>query len=617
MIKLADILDFVRKNKNSAFFYTPNIYENSRSYFLKSPEAILELKDETEVNDILTQADILSRNENLMGIALIPYEVGYLLQSKNVQKRFTKKENDFKLRFMFYNKKNIKIINSNEINYENIEEHFSEQLKYENLKLSCTKTEYIKAINEIKIHIAKGNCYQINYTVKLKFDINEHHLIPFFVKGIFNQSSAYSAFINTDEHYILSFSPELFFETDYSALQSKPMKGTITRGKTNEEDKSIVKTLLSDEKNLAENVMIVDLLRNDIGKISEIGSVNVPKLFEVEKYETLFQLTSTITGELPGRKLSEIIKNLFPCGSITGAPKIKTMEIINELEQEPRGIYTGSIGLLTNEKAVFNIAIRTLSIGKKNMKAELGLGSGIVWDSIPENEFDEVLLKGNFLTRPANYFELLETLLLEEGKYFLLEEHLNRLKETADYFLFKYDETKILRLLQRTAGQLRNGKKYKVKMTLNKWGTAKIHAEKLYEKLDNAKILLLKRKPVEDERFNYHKTTFRPWDVDFKNARNNGFTEVIFINEKNQLLEGAISNIFIKKNNSYFTPHADLPILKGCYRNYLLKKTDAVEKILTVDDIKTADQIILCNSVRKEFNVSEIYDNNANLIYKA
>ncbi len=617
MIKLVDILEYVRKNENSAFFHTPVIYKNARSYFLKSPEIVLELKDKTELNGIMAQADALSRNKNMTGIALIPYETGYLFQSGNVQRRFRRENAGFNLTFMFYNKDNIRIINSNNIDYNNVDNYITKKTEYENIKLNLSKKNYIEAINEIKNHIAEGNCYQINYTAKLKFDINELQLIPLFLTGIFNQSSAYTAFINTEKHYILSFSPELFFETDYNILKSKPMKGTVKRGKNDAEDKIIIQTLLTDEKNLAENVMIVDLLRNDIGKIPGTGSVTVPQLYEVEKYETLYQLTSTVTGKLNGVRLSGIIKNLFPCGSITGAPKIKTMEIINKLEREPRGIYTGSIGLLTSEKAVFNIAIRTLSVNKKNMKAGLGLGSGIVWDSVPGNEFDEVLLKGNFLLRPAAYFELLETFLFEDGKYFLLEAHLKRLQETANYFLFKYNKLKILKLLENTATKLTKNKKYKIRLTLDKWGNVKIRTGELQSKLDNAKVLMLERKPGTDEKFYYHKTTFRPWDEDLKNARNNGFTEIIFINDKNQLLEGAISNIFINKNNSFFTPHSALPILKGCYRDYLLKKTNATEKILTVDDLKTAGKIILCNSVRKEFNISEIYDNNGNLVYKA
>ncbi len=617
MIKLTDILDFVTENNNSAFFYTPVIYRNPVSYFLKYPEIVLRAENRREIDDVLKEADNLLQNENIMGIALIPYEAGYFLQNKNVQKRFRKIKSEAALQFVFYDKRNVEVVNSDDIDHIDIEKYLFNQFKYENIKLNCTKTDYIDAISEIKKHISEGDCYQINYTAKLKFNLKKHDLKPLFLKGIFNQSSAYTAFLNTDEHYILSFSPELFFETDFETVKSKPMKGTAKRGKSRTEDESIIRTLLKDEKNLAENVMIVDLLRNDIGKISKIGSVDVPKLFEVEKYETLFQLTSTVTGKLQKNKTSEIIKNLFPCGSITGAPKIKTMEIINRLEKEPRGIYTGTIGLLTNKKAVFNVAIRTLTLEKKNGKAEFGLGSGIVWDSAPENEFDEVLLKGNFLTQSANYFELLETILFEDGKFFLLDEHLNRLKESAGYFLFHYDESKLVESLENISAKLENRKKFKIRLTLTKWGNVKIAAEELKEDRKHIKVLLAPRKPAVDEKFYFHKTTYRPWETDLAVARKKGFAEVIFFDGNNKLLEGAISNVFIKKDENYFTPPDNLPLLSGCFRNHLLKTTSAQEKVLTIKDLKTADEIFLCNSVRKKITVDEIYDDEANLIYKA
>jgi len=362
-------------------------------------------------------------------------------------------------------------------------------------------------------------------------------------------------------------------------------------------------------------VMIVDLLRNDVGKISEIDSVKVPKLFEVEKYETLFQLTSTVAGRLKEKSLSGIIKNLFPCGSITGAPKLRTMQIINELETEPRGIYTGAIGLITNTKTTFNIAIRTLAVDKKNGRAEFGLGSGIVWDSVPENEYEEVLLKGNFISKPVNYFELLETFLFENGEYFLLKSHLERLRNSADFFLFKYDEIKIISELKKLTIAFLKEEKYKVRMTLNKWGDITLKSERINENWSDAVILLQKREPLADKRIYRHKTTNRPWDKDFARAKKNGFDEILFYDENNFLLEGAFTNLFIRKNGKLFMPPLELPILNGCYRNHLVKSENAKEKLLTIENLKDADEIFICNSVRKMIEVRKIINENGETIY--
>ncbi|NOX18709.1 MAG: aminodeoxychorismate synthase component I, partial [Chlorobi bacterium] len=504
MRKILEILDFIGENENTAFFYTPNIYEDARSYILKNPEVVLEASSKEEVERILVQADTYSEKENLIGVALIPYETGYYFQPKEIKSNIEITGNAPKFMFLFYDKKNVEIFELDELDFAGAENLMNKDVKRD-YALNVGKEKYIENIEKIKKYIEKGDCYQVNYTSKLKFNVSREELGAFFLKGIFNQSSRYTAFINAGENYIMSFSPELFFETDYKTVASKPMKGTVKRGSSNADDKRVAEELLNDEKNLAENVMIVDLLRNDVGKISEIDSVKVPKLFEVEKYETLFQLTSTVAGRLKEKSLSGIIKNLFPCGSITGAPKLRTMQIINELETEPRGIYTGAIGLITNTKATFNIAIRTLVVDRKNGRAEFGLGSGIVWDSISENEYEEVLLKGNFISKPVNYFELLETLLLENGEYFLLKNHLERLRNSADFFLFKYDEKKIISELRRKANTLPKDRKFKVRLTLDKWGKVIITTEEIKENLNDVKVLLQKRETLADKRYYRYK----------------------------------------------------------------------------------------------------------------
>ncbi|MCB9206555.1 MAG: aminodeoxychorismate synthase component I [Ignavibacteriales bacterium] len=511
------------------------------------------------------------------------------------------------LSFYLYYKDEIEIIDSQNLHFDEIEKYFNTKNHISNFELDITKKEYVEKITKIKQYITEGDTYQINFTTKAKFNF-DGVLASLFLNGIFNQSAGYSVLINTENNFILSFSPELFFKTDYKTIISKPMKGTLKRIANPEEDKKLVDSILHDEKNLAENVMIVDLLRNDIGRIAETDSVKVSRLYEVEKYETLYQLTSTIKGQLKQNKLSEIIKNLFPSGSITGAPKIRSMQIIAELEKSSRNLYTGSIGIFTNKEATFNIPIRTVTIDKKTNRGEIGLGSGIVWDSDAEKEFDEVLLKGKFISEQKEYFELLETLLWENGNYFLLDYHLKRLRKSADYFLFNFDQEKIATELKNISSNLNENVKYKVRLLLNKWGSTKIEYSEIAENHAEANVALSRKIRCENEKFLYHKTTYRPWDEELRIAKQKGFDEVLFVNEKDELLEGAISNIVIEKNGKLFTPPLSLGILNGCYRQYLIDQNLCNERLLTLEDLRNADKIFICNSVREMIEISKFFN---------
>ncbi|MBK7103755.1 MAG: chorismate-binding protein [Ignavibacteriae bacterium] len=610
-MQIIEILQQVEVNKNSAFFYTPNIYNDGKSFFFKNPIEILKGATHNEVSAILEKVDQLIQKKNLFGFATIPYEIGYFFQPKVIKKSYINHE---EIQFNFYEKKNVEIFRSDKIQFDEVQKFIGKQ-NIQNYKIDISKSNYVKNIERIKNFIEKGDTYQINFTSKAKFNfIGE--ITSLFLNGIFNQSAGYSVLINTDKEFILSFSPELFFETDYKSIICKPMKGTIKRKGNPSEYKSLINQIQNDEKNLAENVMIVDLLRNDIGKISQVNSVKVEKLYEVEKYETLFQLTSTVIGKLKSNKLSEIIKNLFPSGSITGAPKIRSMQIIAELEKSSRKLYTGAIGIITNRKSVFNIPIRTISINKKTNVGELGLGSGVVWDSNPEKEYEEVLLKGKFISKKPKYFELLESILFENGEYFLLNYHLQRLKTSAEYFLFKFDETKIKNSLQKITQKLSKEKKYKIRLLLNKWGNVKIAFDELNNISKCVKVILSNAERCDDEKYLFHKTTFRPWDKEYIKFREKGFDEIIFINEKNELLEGAITNLILEKNGKLYTPPIKLRILNGCYRQFMIDEKKCEEKILTISDLKNANKIILCNSIRKEIIVSEIYNSNFKLLRK-
>jgi para-aminobenzoate synthetase / 4-amino-4-deoxychorismate lyase len=281
-----------------------------------------------------------------------------------------------------------------------LQETASEDYTISDISIRTSKEKYIAAVEQIKNHIAEGNTYQVNYTTRLDFTFSGS---PIVLYGALRseQPTAYSALMKYDDTWFLSLSPELFFRIDGSLITSRPMKGTMRRGRTTAEDEELAHTLQHDVKNRAENLMIVDLLRNDIGRIAETGSVAVPDLLTVEKYRSVLQMTSTITGTLRRSvQMSDIFEALFPCGSVTGAPKHRTMQIIRELEDSPRGIYTGAIGMIKpGRDAVFNVPIRTIEIRRD--RGSMGIGSGIVWNSDPAEEYEECLLKAQFLTKPG------------------------------------------------------------------------------------------------------------------------------------------------------------------------------------------------------------------------
>ncbi len=303
-----------------------------------------------------------------------------------------------------------------------------------NLTLGISQGEYCRRIQKIKDYIAAGDTYQVNFTDAVSFPM-QSPVSATFETLLKNQPVSYGALLNVAGHQVLSFSPELFFRIDRRKIVTRPIKGTMPRGLDSVEDKHAVFRLQNDEKNRSEHVMIVDLLRNDLGRICTAGSIRVEDLFSVERYETLLQMTSTISGTLlPEIRYYDIFRSLFPCGSITGAPKIRTMQIIRELERNPRGIYTGAIGFMSPAgSCAFNVAIRTLVV--HNGHAQMGVGGGIVADSDPEGEYRECLLKAAFLMRTRPDFQLIETMLWENG-YRLESGHLDRLESSAAYFNF-------------------------------------------------------------------------------------------------------------------------------------------------------------------------------------
>jgi para-aminobenzoate synthetase/4-amino-4-deoxychorismate lyase len=471
----------------------------------------------------------------------------------------------------------------------------------QNLTLNITEPDYRHQILHIKDLIAAGDTYQVNFTTTVSL---ETPLTPSaaFATLSRQQPVSYTAFINLGDTQILSLSPELFFRIDNSRITTRPMKGTMPRGLDLADDALVALRLQNDEKNRSEHVMIVDLLRNDLGRICTLGSVHVDDLFTVERYNTLHQMTSTIGGHLkPNLTFYETFRALFPSGSITGAPKIRTMEIIHEAESTPRGIYTGAIGhIAPNRSATFNVAIRTLVL--RDGHATMGVGGGIIADSDPASEFRECLLKASFLTRPPQDFQLIETILWNPADtvapFYLLDLHLDRLTASAAYFDIHCEAATITSQLHHHVSILPRTP-HRIRLLLDQSGHSAITSTPFTPR-PTGLIRISNHHTNSQDPFLRHKTTRRAlYDREYARATADGFDEVLFLNEREELTEGAISNLFIRRNGRLLTPPLTSGVLPGVYRRHTLE-TDptAQEAVLTMEDIHAADAIYICNSVR-------------------
>lgn len=473
----------------------------------------------------------------------------------------------------------------------------NENLPYilKNLRPNIGRDEYRRRIKEIKHFIEDGLTYQVNFTFKIKFDF-AGDILGLYLDLKRAQPASYMALINSGDSQILSLSPELFFRLKEGRAITRPMKGTAPRGLTDAEDKKNRAWLTKDRKIKAENLMIVDLMRNDLGRISE--KVWVSKFFTPERYRTLYQLTSTVESKLKeNTTIKEIFCSLFPSGSVTGAPKIKTMEIIKRLEKEPRGIYTGAIGYINKDNVCFNVSIRTLRI--KADKGEMGIGGGIVYDSSEDKEYGEALLKARFLTRRYPDFYFIETILWQKDKgYYLLDLHLKRLKRSCDYFSVPLDLKTVKKELNDLAHTLKNNR-FKVRLTVDVYGEIKVRAEPLDAIAEPVKVKISSKKINPADIFLYHKTSHRAlYNREKKLSEKEGFFETIFFNTRGELAEGAISNIFILKDGKLLTPSVSCGLLEGVLREQLIREGKVQKATLYADDLKKADKVFIGNSVR-------------------
>ena len=459
-----------------------------------------------------------------------------------------------------------------------------------------TEDKYVTAIARIKELIAAGDTYQVNYSLRLRgaFPGDPWAMFRDLIRA---QPVPYAAFIDTGRQAICSASPELFFRLDGNRITCRPMKGTAKRGLWWSDDECRAAALRQSPKNRAENIMIVDMMRNDLGRIARTGTVDVPNLFEIERYRTVFQMTSTVEAATDA-SVADIFRALFPCSSVTGAPKVRTMQIIAELEKAPRGIYTGAIGFLApGRQAQFSVAIRTAHVDRSAGTAEYGIGSGIVWDSTDREEYDECLAKGAVLSGVGADFSLLETMLwTAEDGYFLLRRHLQRLSESARYFGFRLDTEEISRRLTDKAAAF-TGHRCRARLLVDKNGEIGIESAAI-KRGPRTWHAALAAQPVDrNDCFLYHKTTNRNT---YDNARAScpGFDDVILWNNREEVTESSIANVVIRREGRLITPPIACGLLSGAYRQHLLEEGKIAEEIIHVEDLARAERVFLINSVR-------------------
>ncbi|MAR32891.1 MAG: aminodeoxychorismate synthase, component I [Porticoccaceae bacterium] len=466
-------------------------------------------------------------------------------------------------------------------------------LKAVKLRETIDKNCFSQSIGKIREHLKNGDTYQVNFTHQLIGDCSEVPL-NVFAKLIQAQPTPYGIFFETEHFAICSASPELFFSLKNEEIEMKPMKGTRKRGRYLAEDLQYKAELGSSEKDRAENLMILDMVRNDLGRICQPGSIKPSKLFEIHKLPTVWQQTSSVTGKTEAT-LAEIFSATFPCASITGAPKIKAMEIISELEIIPRGVYTGTLGYLKpNREASFNVAIRTMFIDKKARKASYGVGGGIVWDSKAESEWEESLLKAQLLDFPTASFELFETMRYDphHGVY-LLEEHISRLNASCDYFGWTFEETRARNLLE----DIKSDDALRIKLLMTHNGEFILEKSSLpvFESLVRLKFA---SRPIDSSNiFLFHKTTHRRV---YEEAKKDLIKcdDVILFNEKGELTETTIANLYVEVGDKLMTPPLKCGVLPGALRASMLSRGMAFERVLYKADLLSAKCIYVGSSLR-------------------
>ena len=474
-----------------------------------------------------------------------------------------------------------------------------------NWEPTMTKELYKERIATIKAAIDRGDTGQINFTTQLTNQFSNDSY-GFYRQLLANQQASYSAYLDIGRFQILSASPELFFKVSQNKVTTRPMKGTIKRGRTLVEDQENKHYLLNSAKERAENLMIVEVLKDDLSKIAKPGSVEVPERLTVETYPTLHQMTSTVTAELKDNsRIIDWFTALFPCGSITGTPRLASMKLIDELELSAREVYCGAIGYITPDReAVFNVPIRTVVIDREKSQATYGVGGGITAGSEADQEYAEIETKAAFLTKKRRSFCLIESLRLSNHQYPYLTYHLNRLADSAEYFAYPFDEQSIREQLMIFAENF-SAKDYKVRLLLDQHGEVQLSAEEVKLTDVSVKAYLADRSIDRDNPYLYHKTTIRNQYEDLSIAKQDNFSTLLW-NEQGELTEFTIGNLVLKLAGQYVTPPIDSGLLPGVFRQKLLEQGKIKAATLRKEDLNQAEEIWLVNAVRGWVKVDKI-----------
>ncbi len=572
------------------------------SMLFRDPVEIVTAHDSEEVARALSRIEAgLSRGLHAAGF--FSYELGYVLEPK-ISHLMPTKQCVPLIWFGLYDEP--ELMSNEEVGSWLAEIARSESHEFSDISLEWSEKDYLERFNKVIEYIRAGDIYQLNLTFKARFRL-EGSPLTFYRDLRGKQRVAYGGIVDTGEVTILSSSPEVFIVKHGDAIETRPMKGTSSRAGTIEADAEQRRILATDVKQRAENLMIVDLMRNDIGRISKLGSVEVTDLFTVETFRTLHQLTSGVRATLkPDISLQDLMQGIYPPGSITGAPKIRSMELISELESEARGVYCGSIGHFSpSGEALFNVAIRTPLI-KRDGHGEMGIGSGVVYDSEGSAEYAECLLKMKFLTDPPKIFELIETMLRRgDGTFWLFDRHLERLRQSAKYFAFRFDEDAVRKALDEAVAEF-PGKTLRVRMTLAEDGHITVGVSEIAPPSTDAVMKVVVSPTTLDRKnpFLFHKTTRRElYDREWEEfSEKVGSDEVIYFNEQGHLCEGSRTNVFVERNGKLLTPPLEDGLLPGTFRASLLAEGKACEATLTREDFERVlrgdGTLFVGNSVR-------------------
>ena len=470
---------------------------------------------------------------------------------------------------------------------------------------SISAEQYGRVFERLQEHLRNGDIYQVNYTYRIRTRLQSD---PFelFLRLAEGQRPPFGAYVDTGEWVICSASPELFFHRTGARIESRPMKGTAARGLWFEQDLEHARRLVESEKERSENVMIVDMVRNDLGRVARTGSVRAASLFDVERYPGVLQLTSTVTAETDAT-LVDIMRALYPAASITGTPKARAMEIIADVECSPRRAYTGTIGFIDpGGRSQFSVAIRTVLVNRATGDAEYGVGGGIVADSNCADEWAESCIKSRALSASSQSFDLLETMLWKpDAGYLLVGRHMRRLIQSADYFGFQLDLVDVQDRLARHAAGL-PPEPHRVRLVASRHGAIDI-SSRPHDIDSGFPPIALAASPIDRANpFLYHKTTNR---VVYEDAIHTcpGFDDVLLYNDDGEVTESTIANFVIDAGGTLLTPPISSGLLPGTLRAHLLDANRIREKVITVQDVVDAAGCYLLNSVRGFHPVSVAY----------